>query len=755
MKIKLCTAAALVAYAAMGVLPALADQYSWSPQLAQVGVTKAIQYNAGYGQGVTIGIVDTGIVASNPEVIGRVLSSSSCAAVTFSCAHGVTDDNSHGTAVAAIAAGGLNTGGLMVGVAPGASILSMKVLNAQGSGYDVDVANGIVAAANGGAKVINLSLTYIPTAAVINALNYAAAKGATIVFAGGNSATSLNGGNSTFGLTAAALKHLVFVGSVNSANNVSSFSNRPGNGAAYATTGGSASYASLWLMAPGENIVAPYITNGNGSYAYWTGTSMAAPIVTGAIALLENRWPVLYRNGTATQLLFATTQDLGNKGLDTTYGNGLLRVDQAFQPVGGLTVTASNGKSLPLSSLTGSVLTSGALGSLSSISSLLSNYTTFDSYQRDFKVNLSGLIASRPTAPILLAQALQPTAFTSTARLTDGSYLAFGSLTETPNGVARPTAHNAFSDSAAATRQNGSTPSSSGWFVSFTDAGGSTIAAGHGFPVSMSFAGALYGVESNMAQQTAGLGVSNALMSLAEGGDFAAWGTQLSKESRVAFSYSETQKTDGVTDSGWARPSARAVGAGLSGKLAQGLTGGVTVGMLNEQHGLLGSTYSGPLGLGNNHKSVSLGASTGIALAEGLDLLVEASWARSDGASLGGGLLSNLSDVDSRSYGATLSQRSLFDDGDRVTASFKKPLKVISGSVGVQTVSVDSDGWAHTSLSHASLRPNGSESDISLGYQAPLRENTSWTAAIDGRSDADNIKGESEAVFRIGVKTTF
>ena len=157
----------------------------------QIGLTTSIETQANGGNGVVIGDVDTGIYPTQPEVAGNISPLSACAAVSFTCTNGYVDDNGHGTATASIAAGVAATSGLtMSGVAPNATILAEKVLNASGTGTDADVANGIMAAVNGGASVINLSLTYTPTPAVINAINYAASKGTIIVYAGGNSATA-------------------------------------------------------------------------------------------------------------------------------------------------------------------------------------------------------------------------------------------------------------------------------------------------------------------------------------------------------------------------------------------------------------------------------------------------------------------------------------------------------------------------------------------------------------------------------------
>src|SRR5262249_55441797 len=156
------------------------------------------------------------------------------------------------------------------------------------------------------------------------------------------------------GLTTAALQRLIFVGSVNAANVVSTFSNTPGGGRlsagkTYAT------FQQLWLMAPGESIVAPALAFGPASYGSWTGTSMSAPEAAGAVALLEATWPALARNGTASAVLFASATDLGAKGVDATYGNGLVNIARAFQPIGTTSVIGTSGQPVTVSVLSGQV----------------------------------------------------------------------------------------------------------------------------------------------------------------------------------------------------------------------------------------------------------------------------------------------------------------------------------------------------------------------------------------------------------------
>ena len=230
--LKQCSYAVLLAMACF-TCAKQAHAQTYAPWLRQIGITNTIESAAKWGQGQLLGVVDTGINATHPQFAAGQVSQalSSCAAVSFRCSNGFADDNGHGTAVASIAAGNLTSqfstvtaggyttvAGNFIGVAPAANIFSEKVLNAAGSGYSTDVANGIKKAADAGAGVINVSITYGNDANTVAAINYAASKGAFIVWAGGNSAQNLLSNLSTSGLTAAAIQRLIFAGSVNSAN---------------------------------------------------------------------------------------------------------------------------------------------------------------------------------------------------------------------------------------------------------------------------------------------------------------------------------------------------------------------------------------------------------------------------------------------------------------------------------------------------------------------------------------------------------
>ena len=142
-------------------------------------------WSASTGAGVTVAVVDTGVNATG-DLSGAVLPGVDL--VGGGDAH---DDNGHGTEVSSVLAGRAGNGLGSVGVCWSCSVLPVKALNADGSGLTSTVAAGVVWAADHGARVINLSLGGPqPDQTLASAIAYAQARGAVVVAAAGNGAST-------------------------------------------------------------------------------------------------------------------------------------------------------------------------------------------------------------------------------------------------------------------------------------------------------------------------------------------------------------------------------------------------------------------------------------------------------------------------------------------------------------------------------------------------------------------------------------
>lgn len=263
------------------------------------------------GQGITVAVIDTGVDLDHPDLQANIVSGKSF----VSGASSPDDDYGHGTHVAGTVAAVNNNGGV-IGVAPKARIMPVKVLNSSGSGSTFDVADGIEWAADNGAKVINLSLASTGNSSTLKAaVDYAYNKGVLVVAAGGNcgdSSYALNG--CTYQdqpVYPGAYSNVIAVASTTSSDSQSSFSNQ-------------GSYVDI--AAPGSSI---YSTYKSGGYSFSSGTSMAAPHVAGLAALIWSQNSSVTRQQVWTQIR-STAQDLGTSGWDSQFGYGRINAAAAM-----------------------------------------------------------------------------------------------------------------------------------------------------------------------------------------------------------------------------------------------------------------------------------------------------------------------------------------------------------------------------------------------------------------------------------------
>ena len=280
------------------------------------------------GKGIRIGIVDTGIDLTHEDLAARVVESTLCINTrgnSLECQGSAQDDFGHGTHVSGIAAAVKDNGVGIAGIAPDAELVVAKVFKGASANAD-DVVAGIKWVVDHGAKVVNLSLggaVFVVAATFgsefASGVEYAWARGAIPVLASGNDDLFGAGiGSAEYG----DINALV-VGATGHDDTVANYSSPTGNAKwALVAPGGTGGQAA----GEADNIYSTFWAEGKqNQYSYLAGTSMAAPHVTGAVALLLAQGLTKEQ---AVERILATT-DAVPCGANSEYCRGRLNVARA------------------------------------------------------------------------------------------------------------------------------------------------------------------------------------------------------------------------------------------------------------------------------------------------------------------------------------------------------------------------------------------------------------------------------------------
>lgn len=253
------------------------------------------------GAGVVVAVIDSGVDGAHPDLAGRVLPGLDL--VGPSGAAG-PDPVGHGTTVAGLIAGRRDDGRGVVGLAPDARILPVRVLDAENR-YDdaLIVAKGVRWAVDNGARVINLSLGGSSASpALAAALDYAFARDVVVVACTGNVSTSTT---STVWYPAREPGVVAVSGLDRDSENLWS---------------GAITGRQTVLTAPATGLVGARSPKG-----YWRvqGTSFGTPLVAATAALLRARYPEMPAGDVINRML-VTARDIGAAGRDDRFGYGLV-----------------------------------------------------------------------------------------------------------------------------------------------------------------------------------------------------------------------------------------------------------------------------------------------------------------------------------------------------------------------------------------------------------------------------------------------
>ncbi|MDD3798751.1 MAG: S8 family serine peptidase, partial [Novosphingobium sp.] len=330
------------------------------------------------GQGVTIGVVDSGIHTDNTELAGRI----SGLSADFAGNGSYEAVGDHGTWVSLVAAAARDDSGI-VGIAYDATIMALRTdtpgtCETTCSFEDSAIADAINYAVSNGATVINISLGGgPPNSQVTAAIANAAANGVVVVVSAGNDGASRPDAFAT-GMLSYANGNLIIAGSIDSSGDLSSFSNKAG----------AVSSRNYYLAAQGEDVSIP----GGG---WVNGTSFSAPQIAGAVALLAQAFPTL-TGSEIVDILLTSAFDAGATGTDPIYGRGILDIAAAFQPLG---TTSLAGSQTPLSLNDTTAATSPAMGDAVTTASV--GAVILDGYDRAYVRDLASAMRTASLTPRL------------------------------------------------------------------------------------------------------------------------------------------------------------------------------------------------------------------------------------------------------------------------------------------------------------------------------------------------------------------
>ncbi|MGB0843138.1 MAG: S8 family serine peptidase [Alphaproteobacteria bacterium] len=693
------------------------------------------------GTGVTVAVIDTGLNSSLSE-FSDVVSVHSKSVVTNT--DDVTDQVGHGTGVTSVIAAARNNLG-MTGIAYNANILAIKADDPVGSFTSDRLKMAIDYAILRNADIVNMSIagSRAPSFGFIDSMSAGVDDGMLFVLAAGNRGFDNPEYPARYAGAFTGPGQVISVGSVDSNNVISSFSNKAG------------ASKNHFLVAPGEGIAALAT---NGSVINQSGTSFAAPLVAGAAALLKENAPHLTGNEIAT-ILLTTARDLGDAGIDDIYGHGLLDVENALTPYGAAYIPA------------GAAIDTGSFGTASNtnvifdpaFSSALINSVALkstmalDEFDRAYQVDLASKVSHHEMDSDLIEwMKISPVESTSFTSLSPVTSLEFGNAPEK--------------------WVDAGTVNSNGGFFALTSVVSDTtqVEASVGKPVSqhVGLAAMDKSVAKSIKQISARHALENPYMSFA-GGDLGLSATRkFGKKLSLRATYGLTTGKSLSSDVTSLRSDTTQMVASVEAdyQFSPKFRMSFNAGQMFERGSLLNSYSQGAFAFQGNNVTNFASMSAKYNLTKNVNLFASYSRGHTQGRAQSMGLVSSISNLKSEAFSVAMatSQTKLlnvFSNGfagklkgatDKLTFSVSQPLRIVSGKANLSVPTArDIDGNITVINEAVSLAPQGRQIDAELNYTLILNSENGVSNSVGikaGITRHNKHDADADLVTNVGIK---
>lgn len=739
---------------ALQAMPASAADYEYSSfrqgNLAQIGVTEDL-HNRANGQGFGIAVLDTLVDYTHVDLQGKT-----SAYAPYAGSYRFFDF--HGTHVSGIA-GALENDIGVVGVAPGASLYNYAVFDDNGwVAYDLGQrALDAVRTQNlGGANIVSVNMSYGPSTKGDGFIdgeleifdNYT--DDFVLVRAAGNDGRRMRF-EPYSGTASADLANLLIVGSVDSNNRLSRFSNRPGGVCISARMRCAASEKmyNFFVVAPGSDILSDYPGQ---SLATASGTSMAAPHVAGVVALVAHDAAAKNTSLTPTQIasiIKESAKDLGRPGVDPAYGWGLVDAEAALGPVGGVAIeTAPTLAPAPVKQpkvkkpkrkrrawgRTGGKRVFSR--STTEAGDLLSGMVVFDGYGRPFEADTAALTGAKNPAlserglAVLGLVSRQGTVDVETG---DHAFLAWN-----------------------ATGLDGKATSALRMVAEDYE-----LNIGMGAPE-------LFLMEVPSANRAAAPQRFSRIMFSSLGEASELFGEAISVGFNTRFSERLTGHVFGLTETGWmeasdehalleAEPDAGAeadfAAVGLSYRVAEGWSAGGSYAVLRERGTVAGMASSGALSLGEEALTQFWGTNVTGDIDENFAVSVFYTRAVINSSGTANSLFEEADNWGADHYGVMLDAKNLVHENSVLRFSLVKPLQITSGTTSVRVpVGREIDGTINYVRRHSDFDGSALPLEAGLAY---LAETGAGTFGLTLDLVDTNLNGAGERGVTVGAGFAF